>query len=1027
MRGRKAAVKKGGKPGNTRGPSSGRATTRAGVNTSSRRPARKKNPTPPRSARTPAAPSAHRRRFPIVGIGASAGGLETFAELLANLPINTGMAFVYVQHLDPHHESLLTTLLAKSTAMPTHEARHGMTIEPNHVYVIPPNTDLGIHRGRLTMQPRSESHQPHMSVDHFLRALATDLNNGAIGVILSGTASDGVQGLKAIKEVGGLTFAQDPEEAKYDGMPRSAINADAVDKVLKIKELAKELARVGAHPYLALATIDEDIPRLEPDDLDGIFRLLRRHRGVDFAHYKPTTIKRRIARRMAINRIDDLSSYTRHLENSPTELDALYQDALINVTSFFRDPEASEALSTVVLPKLLKSWRNDAPFRAWICGCATGEEAYSLAILLLEHLGEAAHQIQFQIFATDISDVALDKARRGVYPKAALAHVSAERLSRFFIKAGGGYQVKKMLRDMCLFAHHDLSRDPPFSRVDLISCRNVLIYLNATVQKKIIPTFDYALNPAGVLILGQSETIGSFADRFSLIDKKNKFYLKKHTTGRPLGHNARADLTTPIGGAGLNERSAGPRATVRNSAGDINQEVDRVVLAKYAPASVLVNDDLDILQFRGETGDYLQPAAGPASLNLLKMARAEMTLELRRIMHQARKQNAVVRSDGVRLKSNGGRHRVTVEATPVKLANGKERYFLVTFESRAARNNPPVEVAHPTRANAKIQRILELEQELTANREYLRSTIEAQESTNEELRSAVEEIQSSNEELQSVNEELETAKEELQSTNEELTTVNEELRSRNVDLIGVNDDLVNLLNSVHVPIIILDNDLRIRRFTPVAQKILGVIDTDVGRPFSDLRLSASIPDLQHHINEVLHSLAAKECETQDQRGHWYSVRIRPYRTVDNKINGVVLTLVEIDDIKNNLLQAQTARDYAEAVIATVRGPLLVLDRDLKVVSASRAFYQMFQTTAAETLGHRLYDLDGGNWSIPRLSEQLDTVLQKHSRFDEFEVESQFRDGHKRLLLNAACIERKMDGNSLILLAMEDITARHDTA
>jgi two-component system CheB/CheR fusion protein len=956
--------------------------------------------------------------FPIVGIGASAGGLETFSDLLSHLPPDTGMGFVYVQHLDPKHESMLTTLLAKTTTLPIHEAVDGLMVEANHVYVIPPNANLGLQNGKLTLGPRTDGHEPHMSIDHFMRSLAEDRRDRAIGVVLSGSASDGALGLQAIKEQGGLTFAQTPSSAKFDSMPRSAINAGAVDLVLPPQDIAAELARIGQHPYLALASSDDSALVGENTRLNEILSILHRRRGVDFAHYKPTTIRRRIARRMLLNKIDNVANYVRYLKKTTAEVEALYQDVLINVTGLFRDPEVWETLKTSVFPKLLKERRDEVPFRAWVPGCASGEEAYSLAIVLLEYLGDSAASVPIQIFATDISDDVLEKARSGIYTKAAVADVSPERLRRFFLKVEGGFRVKKMIRDMCLFAHHDLSKDPPFSRLDLVSCRNVLIYLNSTLQRKIIPTFHYALNPEGVLVLGHSETIGTYADLFSLLDKKNKLYLKKYTQlarDRPL-----VDFSVPpptFNHSTIPARHPGNE----NEVPDIRKEADRVALAKYAPASVLVNESLDILQFRGRTGEYLEPLPGDASLNLLKMAHEGLMFELRRIAHQAKKQNVPVRSDGIRLKAHGQRRTVTMEVIPLKLAHSKERYFLVTFESTAHRGAVArQQVSRSLRRAAEAQRIVELEQELSATRDYLQSTVETQEATNEELRSAMEEIQSSNEELQSVNEELETAKEELQSTNEELTTVNEELQIRNTELNLVNNDLQNLLTSVHIPVIILDEHLRIRRFTPMAEKVLNLIATDVGRPLGDLRLSFIIPDLQSSINEVMTTLVAKEFEVQDHDGRWYLIRIRPYRTLDNKIDGIVVAMLDIDDLKHGMLEARDARDYAEAIIATVREPLLVLDEDLRVVTANGAYYRTFQGSASETEGRPVFELDNGQWNIPQLRRLLGEVLPQNKRFDDFEMHAAFRTGQKTLLLNAARIERKT-AKALILLALEDIT------
>ena len=969
--------------------------------------------------------------FPIVGIGASAGGLEAFTQLLGALPLDTGLAFVLVQHLDPKHESMLTALLARATPLPIHEARDEMRIEANHIYVIPSNANLAVLHGRLSLMPRTEARGQHLSVDFFFRSLAADQKSRAIGVILSGTASDGTEGLRAIKAEGGLTFAQDEKSAKYDGMPHSAIAAGVVDFVLPPEGIARELARLGREPYIArpaAAKAGDALPEGD-EDLNKVFILLRSATGVDFSFYKPTTLKRRIARRMMLHKIESLATYVRFLKQTPNEVDALYQDLLINVTSFFREPEVFEALKKRVFPRLLKNPPPQTPIRVWVPGCSTGEEAYSIVIALLEFLGNKGASVPVQVFATDISESAIDKARIGIYPAGIAADVSAARRRRFFVKHADGFQISKAVRDVCVFARQDLTKDPPFSKLDLISCRNLLIYFGPMLQKRVIPTFHYALKPDGLLLLGGSETIGGFADLFALADSRHKLYTRK-----PAAH--RMEFALPHHGQPEEEAKPGQTAAPASAAGfDYQKEADRIVLGKYTPPGVVVNEHLDILQFRGYIGAYLEPAPGAASLNILKMAREGLLLELRGAINDAKRRNGPARRPGVQVKSNGGFHGVNVEVIPLlPTPSSRAGCFLVLFEEAApaAAPVPPGTKPHST-ASVKLplvahdKLLTKLRQELTATKEYLQSVIAQHERTNQELQSANEELQSANEEIlssneerQSTNEEMETAREELQSTNEELTTVNDELHTRNTELGQVNGDLVNLLNSVQIPIVMLGGELRIRRFTPMAEQVLNLIPTDVGRPLSNLRPNIIVPEFERLITGVMDSLTPKDVEVQDIEGRWYSLRIRPYKTLENKIDGVILALVDIDTVRRALAQAREAREFADAIVETVRHPLLVLDGDLRVKTANHAFYRLFHVRPAETENRFVYNLGKAQWDIAKLRELLEGILPKNSRFENFEVDAEFPGvGRKKLVLNARRIADERLKTKSILLAIEE--------
>ncbi|MES9901196.1 MAG: CheR family methyltransferase [Sedimenticola sp.] len=657
------------------------------------------------------------------------------------------------------------------------------------------------------------------------------------------------------------------------------------------------------------------------DLLNKVFLLLRSRTGHDFTYYKHNTIKRRIKRRMLVHKLDRLKDYIRLLEQDPLEVDTLFQDILINVTAFFRDPEAFEALQQYIFPKLLDKRPPDAQLRIWVAGCSTGEEAYTLAMALLEYMGDRSGNIPVQIFATDIDEQAIEKARQGIYSERIADELSSGRLKRFFVKVSGGYQVSKTLRDMCVFAVQNVTKDPPFSKLDLVCCRNLLIYLGAVLQKKVLQIFHYALQPNGYLMLGTSETIGSHADLFRLADKKNKLYSKK-SVAAPVSYNFSPRTLFQV------EQPIPPTLSDGHPPlYDLHQEAEQAVLAKYGPPGVVINRDLEILHFRGETGPYLNPAPGSASLNLLKMARQELAVELRAAVHKASKEGKPVRKEAIRIKFNGGHKLTDLQVIPLSGPIVEERCLLVLFEEAL---RPLVEsegqpIAEITAAEKN--RVIELEQELSTSREYMQSIIEEQEATNEELKSANEEIQSTNEELQSTNEEMETAKEELQSTNEELATVNEELENRNLDLGLANNDLTNLLSSVNLPILMLGEDLRIRQFTPQAEKLLNLIETDIGRPIGQIRSNVEIPQLEQMISDVIDNMVTKSLEVQDRDGHWHQLRARPYKTLDNRIEGAVLTFIDIDSIKD----AERLRKMHSELLATEERLQAIIDNSTTLI------------------------------------------------------------------------------------------------
>jgi len=837
--------------------------------------------------------------FQIVAVGASAGGLEAFSNMLRALPPQPGIALIFIPHLDPTHESAMVELLSRTTHLTVRQATEGTAVACNTVYVLPPNSDMTISRGVLHLIRRESGRGQHMPIDTFLRSLAEDQTTNAIGVILSGTASDGTLGLLAIKNKGGITFAQDSESAKYDGMPQSAVASGVVDFVLPPERIAQELTTIQRQP-----ASDKSANVLDGKDrlMKEVFRLLKNVTKVDFGEYKVATIQRRIIRRMSINRVKDLGDYVDLLHRDRHEVESLYRDVLINVTSFFRNPEVFDSLREVVYPKILMEHSSSEPIRVWVPGCSTGEETYSHAISLVEMLSEARIEVPVQIFGTDLSEAAIQRARVGVYKETIANEISEIRLRRFFHRSNGGYQISKSIRDMCVFARQNVFSDPPFSRMDLISCRNVLIYLSPVLQKRVIPIFHYALQPQGFLLVGNTEgLLGPGADIFELVDRKSKIYKKRPgassvTFGMTVGSLVASGQENP-------DRAARDQPAAKTPA-DVQREADRLLLSRYVPSAVVVNADLDIVQSRGRTNRFLELPTGKASLNLLQMARPGLLYELRSLVENARKTGTPVAKDDVVLEDANGGMVIRLEIIPFRTPARDQKHFLVLFEEKGhakwehGSKAVGTRAAKPASDNRDVQ-IAQLKQELASTKEYLQSIIEAQEASNEELQSANEEIQSGNEELQSTNEELQTSKEELESANEELNTVNEEIQNRNVQLAQLSNDLLNLLNSVTIPIVMLGEDLHIRRYTPEAERVFGFSDHDVGKELTHLHLNLDLPQLERWMLDVMRDVAIRTERVQTRAGTIYKLRISPYRTVENKIDGVVLALLDITDVIEN--------------------------------------------------------------------------------------------------------------------------------
>jgi two-component system CheB/CheR fusion protein len=945
--------------------------------------------------------------FFVVGLGASAGGLEVLEKFFENMPADSGMAFIVVTHLDPNHISIMPELIQKSTRMKLLQAEDGMIVEPNQVYVAPANRDLAILHGTIRLIEPLEAHGFRLPIDFFFKSLSADLGDKAICIILSGMASDGTAGLKAVKSEMGMVMVQDPISAKFDGMPTSAIKTGLADYILPPEEMPQQLIKYTSKKINGVLT-----SKTLPEAFNKIFILLRAQTGHDFSLYKQNTISRRVERRMSISQIDNLQNYSRLLQENPEEIKILFKELLIGVTSFFRDPESFEKLKEQLLD-LLKSKPDNSPIRVWVPGCSTGEEAYTLAIILSECIEETKKNFNVQIFATDIDSNSIEKARIGSF-HGIVNDVSKKRLSRFFTSEGDHYFIRKEIREMLVFAEQSVIKDPPFTKLDLIICRNLLIYFNSELQKKIIPLFHYSLLPKGILFLGSSETIGGFVDLFSMLDNKWKIYKRRESiySAHPLIEFPVKLATGKIKATNIN------KAEVKN----LTQAAEKIILQSYSPNCVIINPDGDIVYIHGRTGRYLELTHGEAKMNIFDMAHEGLQQELPSLIRKVLSNKKQIIVEGIKVKSNDSAHLINLTVKPVKEPVEMQGFMLLIFEE--VKKIPAVNKIKYVQKSGK--NIKELERELRSAKENLHSTIEELETSNEELKSTNEEMQSTNEEMQSSNEEMETSKEELQSLNEELITVNNELQNKNDELSSVNNDMKNLLESINVPTIFLDNNLCIKRFTFHAAKVINLIPSDIGRPINHLVTNFKYDNFIEDTREVLRSLAVKEVELQTKDARWYQMRILPYRTTSNLIDGVVITFLDINKLKNTSEKIkklsediQFARKYADNIIDTVRESLLILDKDLKVLSANLSFYKMFNTDREKTVGKYIYDLDDKSWEIPQLRELLEKIIPQRNVFEDYEVEyNSKKAGRKKLLLNARQIISDKKETKLILLAIE---------
>jgi two-component system CheB/CheR fusion protein len=970
------------------------------------------HPQPATEARDDAtAPGTPAGAFPVVGIGASAGGLESFVQFLGAVPADSGMAFVVVQHLDPSHPSILSEILQRSTAMPVVEATDQMKVQPNRVHVIPPNRDLGIFHGVLQVSMPEVPRGLRMPIDAFMRSLAEDCGENAVGIVLSGTGTDGTLGLRAFWGAGGLCLVQDPGTARFDGMPQSAIHAGHAMMVLAPDQmpqaLVNHLRHRPGHPSAKDARAQAGI--------DKILMHLRAGTGHDFSQYKKSTIGRRIERRMAQNSIDDHEQYGRFIREQPGELQKLFRDMLINVTSFFRDPQAFNVLRNEILPAMLADKPAGHVLRVWVAGCATGEEVYSIAIVLRELLDDSHNDMAVQIYGTDLDDEAIVVARTGWYPANIAQDVSPERLRRFFREEAHGWRVKKDLRDMVVFAVQSVIKDPPFTRLDLLACRNLMIYLEPELQDRLLPAFHYALRPGGVLFLSPSESIGNHTELFEPIDRKWKFYRAKPTFA-----STRKVLVSGQPWVTSIHTAPSPASGSRAKELQVGEMARRALLQSFAPAAVVIDARGNVLYVNGDTGRYLRPPPGLPSHNIVEMARDGLQHDLREALQRAADQKLPTVGREVGFVADAETRMVTLSLRALPDSDAGHDLWLLSFQETA-----PATLIEParrqrSRRSADAQRIESLERELANARETLTALLEEQQASNEELKSANEEMQSTNEELQSTNEELETSKEELQSVNEEMMTVNAELQSKIEQMASMQDDMKNLLDNVRVGTIFLDRDLRIRRFTKDATQVYRLMPADVGRALADIRCELREADLLADAQAVLDSLVPIEREVCAAGGTWYLARIQPYRTVDSFIDGVVITLADVTE-RVNAIAVRKARDIAESIIDAMQHPLLLLDGDLKVLSANRAFYRLFSEVPAATVGRRIFEMEQGRWDVAAVHALLEDVPQSGTEVAPVPVELAVGPGRmQRLLIAASRLIDPSGSPDLVLLGIEPL-------
>lgn len=968
--------------------------------------------------------------YPVVAFGSSAGGLQPIKDILGMLPTDTGMAFVLIPHLAADQVSHLREIMEQYTAMPVEPIADGKQPRPNRLYVLQPNEVAELRGGRFVVRARSSETRIHRTIDTFFHSLGEDMQDRAIGVVLSGADADGALGLKTIRGEGGLSIVQSPETAKQSGMPLSSIAADHVDLVVSPLEIGFELARLARQFRRPEIRILEDGGELavEQDTYQRILQTLRTSSGLELRQYKQETIRRRIARRMMLLRTESLSDYLRYLQVHKDELTDLQEDVLIGVTRFFRDPSFWHAFSAEVLPTFFEHVTPQRAVRVWCAGCSTGEEVYSLAISFLEYMTAHGLDNTLQIFGTDASERSIELARLGTYPESLLSEISPERLRRYFVKVDRGYQLSKRVRDLCIFAKQNLCTDPPFSRIDFLTCRNVLIYFTQSLQRQVMQTFHYALEPGGYLLLGMSETLRDYDDWFSPVDRKNKIYTKIGTS-LPGGYHMPMHRI-PRPSIPLGEQQVVYPDQVWSEL-ELQRAGDRMVLARFAPPALVIDENLNVVQVRGQTAAYVELSSGTVSWNLLRVVRDRIAGVVREAVLHSIAENIPVSRVARYLVDDDTEKQVEIDVLPLTQQASNRRCYMVLFRENEGSLVQTVEsiVSPQLTMDEKDRLVSQLRQDLASTRFHLQSLLEERDARNQELVSANEEIQSANEELQSTNEELETTKEELQSANEELQTVNEELQQRNAVLTQTSNDLNNLLTSVNIPLLMLTDELEIRQFTPPMERLLSMRPSDVGRKVSEIRLQLSVENIEPILRDVLDTLGTREIEVQDREGRWHLMRVRPYRTTENKIEGLVVVLVDIDQLRQTQQGLREARDFADSIVASVPVPVVVLNTDCLVRTANRSFRDLTQLEDRDLLGRSLPDLVRMKWGIDDFLGRLKTLVSAEpGAVLEFEHASKTSDP-RVLLIKGQVLPN--DGSRVILLTMEDITvqrrAQHDLA
>ena len=946
----------------------------------------------------------------VVGVGASAGGLKAFTGLLDNLEPDPGMALVYVQHRASGHQDRLGDLLAGHTGMAVRDITDGMAVEGGTLYLAPPESHVGVMNGSFHLMARVKEGPVYLPVDAFLRTLAEDRGREAVGVVLSGLGADGAQGLRAIHGAGGITLAQTEATAGYPNMPQSAIGLGVVDFVLSPAEIAEKLGQIRRHPYIARAPV---VPE-ESEDLSKLLLLLRNHSGTDFTYYKPATIRRRVERRMALHQLERLEDYVTLLQRDAKELDALYKEVLVRVTSFFRDAEVFESLKDTAFPRMLPAADKSGTLRVWVPGCATGEEAYTIAMVLQEYLDHTTHRPRIQLFATDLDPDSVALAREGWYPASIAQDLTQERLERFFTPEESGYRVVPALRELCVFAVQNVVSDPPFSRLDLISCRNLLIYLGPVLKDRLLATFHYALKPDGFLLLGSSESVGEQSELYGVADKANRLYRKK------------SDVRTPSTSLGFGRTPAPAvfprRERLQGYGRTLKEVVDRRILEEYAPPAVVVNRDHDALLFRGHTGSYLEQPGGEPTQRVTKMAREGLLMDLHAVIQEAFEQNRSAIRERVRVGQGEGQRLVDLEAEPLADPTADRTVVIVLFRERPEIPSPSSEEGKGMSAEAE-ERVRELEHELAATREYLQSTIEELEASNEELQSTNEELQSSNEELQSTSEELETSNEELKAANDSLREADQDKERRLAEVDRANTDLFNFLNTLEAPMAIFDEDLRFTRLSPSATET-GVLNPGLeGQPLTILDRQFPGLHLEKLAGIVLDKGKPVDKEAQDGTGHWFEIRIHPYLSARKQISGGVLLLRDIHETKEADQRLQAARDFARAVVDTLPLPVLILDTGLRVEWANPGFYRAFGVDPEETLGELLHRLGNGQWDIPELRARLEDLARGGGQVERFRVEHDFEGlGCRAMEVTGRLLAEVPDEPPRLLAVIRDVTA-----